>query len=197
MSEQIRLYKVFSVSSHAMGMTSFLFETLGQNTFRKRINIIFYPMIRREDSLSAMSKYRWHSSHKKLANTCLEKLRCEALQQAKRFNMVPTSIFFYDENKAYDIRPSAYYIPLGSNQVALDSFVIKNDVLYIFQFTAGKTHDVKDGLISFLKKCQNIPAFRNWRFIFMMPQDAEALQFPLLSNEKIRDMQLLFNHISG
>jgi uncharacterized membrane protein len=57
------------------------------------------------------------------------------------------------------ITPNVIYVPELTNQVALDSFIVMNDLLYIFQFTISKEHGIKLGLIDLL---MNILSFHLW-----------------------------------
>jgi hypothetical protein len=53
--------------------------------------------------------------------------------------------------------------------VALDSFIIIDGLLYIFQFTIASVHYIKPGLANIVKIFQGLPTMDNWRFIFIIP----------------------------
>jgi hypothetical protein len=40
----------------------------------------------------------------------------------------------------------------STNQVALDSFIVMNNLLYIFQSTIDEEHKIKTGLIDFVRQ---------------------------------------------
>jgi hypothetical protein len=48
------------------------------------------------------------------------------------------------------------------------SFIMLDDYLLIFQFTIGKTHSIKPGLLRFFGRCKGIPPMPMWRFVFII-----------------------------
>jgi hypothetical protein len=84
-----------------------------------------------------------------------------------------------DTGKKLKIIPNAYYTPAAPNQKGFDSFVLHNNILYLFQFTNAATHRIKDFFESF-EACTGLPARKQWRFIFVNPSDTEtAMKCPV------------------
>jgi hypothetical protein len=55
------------------------------------------------------------------------------------------------------IQPDVLYVPQWSNQIGLDSFILMDGLLFLFQFAIGKEHDIKPGLADFLATCPDLP----------------------------------------
>ncbi|KAF8803644.1 hypothetical protein BYT27DRAFT_7214616 [Phlegmacium glaucopus] len=66
------------------------------------------------------------------------------------------------------IEPSVLYVPDLMNQVAIDSFILLDNILYLFQITIALTHDIKHGLIN-LAKDLDFPPLNKWCFVFIIP----------------------------
>jgi hypothetical protein len=66
------------------------------------------------------------------------------------------------------IEPNIFYVLEATNQSALDSFILLDDVLYIFQITIKSTHNINHGLI---KSANNygFPPMDRWQLVFIIP----------------------------
>jgi hypothetical protein len=209
--EQIRLYNHFSFLLNSRGMTGKVFEAYCQVCFQSKIHIELIPMVRLPDPVAkptALPRKReisdgsagvrrtprpqWHSSHTILPNKELEKRRQEALGTKSYLNIRPLYTIEYMENDLAHkkIMPDVYYIPRKGNQVALDSFIVHQGFLDIFQFTNGQSHDIKDTLIPFLAKCTGLPTRENWRFIFIIPDDVALLKCPVPHSVGLQNLPL-------
>jgi hypothetical protein len=214
--DQIELYNYFARLPTARHMTGPLFEAYCQLRFQTEIALEFIPMVRlpdpepkpkpkptREVRSNKKRKvvkavpgedYRtrgtqWHSSHIKLADE-LEQLRMIALTQPARLKVLPSGIREYDSSQPLCILSDVYYLPKSDNQVALDSFILHDNFLYIFQFTGGKQHGINEGLLSFFDRCQRVPAHAYWRFIFVIPHDVGILKCPASPNKEILELKI-------
>jgi hypothetical protein len=188
--EQIRIYKIFSAIAGSRGMAGNLFEGFGQGVFQDGIHIDFFPMIRLSDARNAKRRHQWHSTHVKLRNADLEKARSEALMQKDHLSIKPSSIIIYKDDKDLEISSDVFYMPGSTNQVALDSFIVHRGYLYMFQFTIGRKHPIKKGIIPFLEECRNPPIKKNWKFIFVIPDDAKTLKCPFSLFKGVKDLKL-------
>jgi len=157
---------------------------------KKKFSIEFYPMIRLSDKPSAKRRNQWHSVHTKLENPRLEAMRQGALSRGMPLRVTPDSAVIYNESAdLLEIKPDIFYLPGNSNQVALDSFIIHSSHLYIFQFTVSSSHDIKTGLVDFLKKCKKLPSKDKWFFIFIVMDDVDTLKCPVPTGE-LQDVKL-------
>jgi hypothetical protein len=134
-------------------------------------------MIRLPDGTDAKNKNQWHSSHSKIKNTELEAKRNEALAQKVSLEIRPTSIIYYG-NTEFTVAPGILYVPKSCNQVALDSFIFYDGLLYMFQFTIAAKHPIKPKLLPSLAKFSEIPPMDNWVFIFVIPDNNNILKCP-------------------
>ena len=69
------------------------------------------------------------------------------------------------------IEENIYYVPLSENEVAIDSFIVHDGHLYLFQFASGEQHNVNPGLSNTLTRFSGLPPVENWYFIFVIPRD--------------------------
>ena len=86
------------------------------------------------------------------------------------------------------VGPSIYYVPESSNQVALDSFIVVDRVLYIFQFTITTSHPIKAGIMDFFSQ-QSLQATlqgKEWYFIFIIPP-GNMVKCPAASDDRIEE----------
>ena len=67
---------------------------------------------------------------------------------------------------------------------------IHHGFLDINQFTGGKLHKIKSGLITFLQKSKGIPLEDKWQFIFIIPDDLTTLKCPVPKNATLQTLPL-------
>jgi hypothetical protein len=209
---QIQLYSHFNHLPSTRGMTGSVFEAYCQLCFQKGISLEIIPMVRLPDRQPKLTQKarstkkrkmvddvaeegcgtrrpQWHSSHVKLPDE-LETLRMAALSQQVHLGVVPSYTCEYDTCKPLCVKSDVYYLPKQNNQVALDSFILHDNFLYIFQFTGGKQHGINEGLLSFFERCQRVPAHAYWHFIFVIPHDVGILKCPASPNKEILSLKI-------
>jgi hypothetical protein len=170
--EQIRLYKYLSKVPGSRAMAGIFFEAAAQGCFRDGVTLELLPMVR---SSQGKNNPRWYSSHVFLHNETLEVARQQALLQERQSLIIPRDlpIVEYTDDGPSSIISDVIYVPELTNQVALDSFIQTKvgteDLLYIFQFSVGKDHDIKPGLIDFIRKCPGPPSMDMCRFVLVHP----------------------------
>jgi hypothetical protein len=167
----------------------------------------------REESTSQEKERRpplpqWHTAHRTLSGN-LELFRQGALFRKRNLSVNPTAVIEYTQTYITEkgIADGIFYIPASKNQVALDSFIMHEGILYLFQFTTEQSHNIRDGLLSFLTKGSGFSPSENIRFIFVIPGDvvmktlfarsAELAKIPLYSFivevKKIKDLSISFS----
>ena len=115
--------------------------------------------------------------------------QCAPLQ-ATLLTVEPNTTSLYQETaEMLEIKPDTFYLPGNSNQVALVSFIVHGSHLYMFQFTISSSHDIKTGLVDFLKKCKKFPSKDKWFFIFIIMDDVDTLKC-LVPTEELQDIKL-------
>jgi hypothetical protein len=166
--EQVSLYKRFATTPDCTALAGIAFEATGQAMLQDGMDLVLVAMVHLPTNQDD-SRPQWHSSHVLLRDAKLESLRQNALRETLGLQVWPDRIFEYSDNGPLSIEPDVFYVPEMSNQVAFDAFILLNGILYLFQFTIGKKHDIKQGLDDFFATCHNIPARQNWRMVFMIP----------------------------
>ena len=160
--KQIQLYELFSKVPQTRKMAGSLFESIQQGMFQDGLTIDILPMVR------LTQKKSWYSSHMSLSNTTLETRRREALQQLQTIEIRPSETEEFDTD-IVSIRQGVFYVPESDNEEVLDSFIVLDGILYIFQFTIAGNHLIKSGFVKFFGKCQDVPPMEKWRFVFVIP----------------------------
>jgi hypothetical protein len=161
--EQIRLYKRFSEVPALRATTGIFFEAAARRLLEGGVTLTIVPMVRLPYG------NLWYTSHVPLSNATLEASRQEARQQ-RLWVIIPRCwpIEYSDGGPPF-ITSDVLYVPEMTNQVALDSFIIINGLLYILQFTVARDQGMNPGLIDFVGKCSGLPSVDDWRFIFIHP----------------------------
>ena len=167
--EQIRLYKYLSKVPGSTATAGIFFEAAAQGCFQDGVTLELLPMVRLPSS-QRTNNPRWYSSHVFLHNATLEAARQQALQERQSLN-IPRDLPIeeYTDDGPSSIISDVIYVPELTNQVALVSFILTKDLLYIFQFEIGKDYDTKPGLIDFIRKCPGPPSMDKCRFVFIHP----------------------------
>jgi len=167
--EQIRLYKYLSKVPDLRATAGIFFEAAAQGCLQDGVTLELLPMVRLPPS-QRKGKPQWYSSHISLPNATLEAARQEALKNRQPFN-IPKNlpVVEYTDDGPSSIESNTIYLPEWTNQVALNSFILMNDLLYIFQFSVDSVHDIKPGLIDFIRKCYGSPSMDKCRFVFIHP----------------------------
>jgi hypothetical protein len=175
-ADSIDMIKRFSRVPAAGGMSGMLFESLYQNRFVKKIEIVARPMFR------ANSRSCWHATfgdfsgrpilrpaHKKALNTAAHPIS---------LSIVPSGLRTYGHHGPPKIDEDVYYIPRAGNEVAIDSFIVHNGHLYLFQITGASKHGVNTALSKTLARYRQLPPSDKWHFIFVIPDELPAFQCP-------------------
>ncbi len=168
--EQIHLYKYLFKVPGSRATAGIFFKAAAQGCSQDGVTLELLPMVRLPSSRRRKNYPRWHSSHIFLHNATLEAARQQALRERQSLNIPQhLPIVEYTDNGPSSIVSNVIYVAESTNQVALDSFILINDLLYIFQFSIGNVHDIKTGLIDFIHKCPGPLSIDNCRFVFIHP----------------------------
>ena len=184
----IRLYKRFEKVPDSKGLAGILFEAAAQNSLGDGMHLDLIPMVRRSDPQPG-GQPQWHSSHLPIADLTLEGFRQEAIKQGTTILIDPSLVLEYDEGGLESIASNVYYVPKLTNTVALDSFILQDGCLYIFQFTVGHKHGIKEGLLKFQPRCTNLPPIDQWRFVFIIPPNL-ILKYPYPRLKELQKLNL-------
>jgi hypothetical protein len=175
-AELIRLYKHFDKVPESRKTSGIYFEAAAQQLIWNGITLKLVPMVRLTPDLKRKQSEgqaraplpQWHSSHISFHNKSLERMRQQALEDGIVLIIRPVAISEYSNNGPTSIDTGVFYVPEAGNQVALDSFILLDGVLYIFQFTVGTVHNIKTGLVDFLLRRPGTPSTKDWRFVFII-----------------------------
>jgi RHS (Retrotransposon Hot Spot) family protein len=182
-NEQLELYSLFSGVTTSRTIAGILFETMAQRKLQGGSALELIPMEIAESTSSGQGRKRrkrpqWHSKHKS-----------DSFSQSNILSMdfTPTRVVEYPGSKLDRIEPGIYYVPQSRTQVTFDSFVVKDDYLYLFQFSIASHHLIKRGILSFFSQ-HSVPPMGMWRFVFAIPIGSE-MKCPQ-PDSQLREMEL-------
>jgi hypothetical protein len=90
------------------------------------------------------------------------------LGQQFSVDIQPSKTFEYTDHGLESLEPNVFYVPEKTNRSAFDSFILVNDILYIFQMTIKPIHDINRGLVDSAGR-YHFPSRDKWRFVFIIP----------------------------
>ena len=122
---------------------------------------------------------QWHSSHLPFSNKSFHKFHKKALKKEININIPDPEMVEYGDKGPSSITANVLYLPKLTNQVALNSFILFKNFLYIFQFTIAKWYDIKPGLIDWYERCSGVPHMTCWCFVFVI--DVRLCNLSLIS----------------
>jgi hypothetical protein len=174
---RLSMIDYFSRVPGAGGITGLLFESLYQYRFAGEIDIEAMPMFQTGNRHS-----RWHAAFGDFsANPTSQKAKEDALKAGLPplcLSLQPEDALTHNFNSQLVIEEDYYYMPLADNQVGIDSFIVHDGHLYLFQFTSGTDYSVNDGLLTTLSRISPLPASENQHFIFVVPSDSPTFDCP-------------------
>ncbi|KAF8523117.1 hypothetical protein BU17DRAFT_64015 [Hysterangium stoloniferum] len=166
LKEKIRLYRHFGKVPPSRSVAGVFFEAAVQSHLTTEISLTLHPMVKRECNGPTKNLPQWYSSHIPLSNPELEQLRVQAVEED--LSLTPTQTIEYLESELDTILSDVFYVPQRSNQVVIDSFILSNGKLYLFQFTIAKNYLIKSGIINYAAK-HGFPKQEDWCFVFIIP----------------------------
>ncbi|KAM6503263.1 hypothetical protein JOM56_000206 [Amanita muscaria] len=171
-AEQIRLYQFFEKRPELRRTAGIFYEAIIQSRLRKgmHLELVPIPIVKLEKGEGSKTLPRWYPSHTVLCNPLLEAARQQALDQQISVEIRPKTTVEYTDEGLRSIEPNIFYVPALTNQTALDSFILLDGFLYIFQTTVASSHGIDQGLVAIADSC-NLPSKERWRFVFIMPPD--------------------------
>jgi hypothetical protein len=193
--EMQRLYKKFVSHPSTREISGIVFKAYGHRTFTHNIYIRYFPMVRIGGSKVSKNKNQpqWHSTDAKLSPQLLGDKPQAALRKRRDLQLRPWESIQYTSRKLHKrltIRSDVYYLPAFPNQFGFDSFVVHDNILYLFKFTIKATHDIEDFFECF-DNCTGLPPRKDWRFIFVRPPEVRnTLKCPFQSTDALRDLTL-------
>src|SRR5258708_32769977 len=151
-------------------MAGIFYEAIVQSYLQDGRILRLVPMVTLEKRSEDESQIQWYSSHISIHKPALEACHLK-VSNGFEVNIRPKHILEYTDNEWQSrIEPNVFYIPEMTNQKALDSFILLDGLLYIFQIAFGMQQDIHHGFIDVADKCtSSFPPRDQWRFVFIIP----------------------------
>jgi hypothetical protein len=161
--EQIDLYHAFVSLNSTKAVAGLVYESQGHTRLQEGITLTLKPAIKRK----AQKFFHWKSQGQVSVPNSMD------VDGPERVSFSPNIGIVCEELES--VEPNRLYVPKARNQGALDSFFIRGQFLYLFQFTVANNHDIKKGVKESLSKLVDIlPPKRDWRFVFITPPGCEV-----------------------
>jgi hypothetical protein len=194
-SEQIHLYEHFARVPASRPIAGLVFESMVQSKLQKNVSLELIPMVKWRSDESTNSTEgsqgkkipQWHSDHPDRSSSLSSTQKTQSPKKRPRTHLPsqsessdhhsisfsPTKTVEYEGSELNKIEHDEFYVPKSSNQVALDSFIISNGYLYIFQITIASNHSIRPGMVPFFSNLISLPQKTKWRFVFVIPSGSE------------------------
>jgi hypothetical protein len=151
-----------------------VFESMAQLRLQKQVVLDLVPMTRQP--ASGRSKAKWIMTPRATAASSLTAPNVhDAANTPISIKFTPEGVEVYTGPTPANILPNIFYLPKSLNQPAFDSFILADEVLYIFQFSIASEHEINPSMMDFFPHAMLREA--PWCFIFVVPPD-KTLEFP-------------------
>jgi hypothetical protein len=160
-------------------MAGVIFEAIVQSRLQDKMSLEFVRMVKldgsakrkRSSSETKASRPRWHSSHISLRdNNKLEEIHQDAKRESGTVTINPPRSVEFGDDGLEKIDKNVLYIPAASNHKAIDSFILLDDTLYLFQITIASHQDINLGLIG-VSQQYGFPPMEKWCYVFIIPSN--------------------------
>jgi hypothetical protein len=185
------IWNCFSKFSDVRRMAGPIFEALVHRRFKTHIDLDAMPMVRSKNSNS-----RWHASFGTERPPTATVHGVAEQKFSLHIDVGSTFVYHTTMQSTLHIQPNVYYMLRSGQQVALDSFILSEGYLNIFQCTISGVHNIKDGFVNFLARCSGLPAQSHWRFVFAIPNDLDSFVCPASKNDVVNRIGLYTARIS-
>ncbi|CAA7259068.1 unnamed protein product [Cyclocybe aegerita] len=149
------------------------FEVAAQTLFAQTIELTLLPMVKL-DSRGEKNLLHWYSSHIPLTDQELEQQRTQVV--AEELHITPSRTIEYPETGLDSILSDVYYVPQRPNEDVVDSFILSDGKLFLFQCSTASRRSIKSRITLLAARCR-FPPQKDWRLVFVIPPK-QALTVP-------------------
>ena len=209
--ELVHLFRRYLAKESTRIMAGDIFEAYCHVIFSTRIEFDFVPMVRVGDQTSIAAEPAAAWSPKWYSRSDFTKFGSlndsgapEALHCVNASATNKTSLSIHPSRVIIDYSPDSevangiqiesnvYYVPIKSDQVGIDSFILHNNNLYLLQMSV--VDDIHPGitnkLFPFLLSLKGLPPRSNWHFIFVKAPGFNILTRPIPDHAELWDLAL-------
>lgn len=156
--EQLRTYLRYERVQDSSIVKGLIFESLMQFQLQEEAQLDLLPMIKVPGQRGGNAK--WISQRASDASS-------SGPSPPIHLSFKPDHTAEYEGPYPRDIDQGIFYVPSNSAQVALDSFILIEEVLYMFQMTIAPSHPINKG-DNGVPFTSNAPE-ADWYFVFIVP----------------------------
>ena len=154
--ERLQAYRLTTRVKNSKMLAGLFFESLAQLQLQEEVTLNLVPMV--EVPAPRGGNAKWESQPSSRAGAPFP------------IQFKPADTVEYDESKLSGFQPGVFCVPMFSNQVAFDSFVLVDQGLYIFQFSISASHEITEGVTKFFSQptLEEKLQGTEWRFVFVI-----------------------------
>ena len=167
MKERLHTYLQISKTHESRVVASLVFEALAQCQLQEEVTLTLTPMVRVQSPGSEENaKWQYQSSSPAGAADPPFLIRFKPMDTAE-----------YEGSTLEEFQAGVFYVPTPLNQITFDSFILVDQILYIFQFTIAASYDIEQGIMKFFSQVPLRDKLQGaeWRFVFVIPRRSEIV----------------------
>ena len=144
-------------------LAAIVFESLAQLQLQEEVTLNLVPMVK-VSAPQSRGNAKWESQSRSPVD-------------AFWILFKPTDTVKYEESTLSGFQAGVFYVPMSSNESAFDSFILVDQVLYIFRFSIASLHEIDEGITKLLSR----PTLKaklegvEWRFVFVIPSGSTII----------------------
>ena len=143
-------------------ISDIVFESLAQLQLQEEVALNLVPMVN-VSALRSRENAKWESQSSSPV--------VDAANPPFWILFKPTDTVEYNESTLSGFQAGVLYVPTTSNESAFDSFILVDQVLYIFQYSIASLHEIDEGITKLLSRPTLEAKLEGveWRFVFVIP----------------------------
>ena len=156
--QRLDIYESFAQVPYMRPLAGLAYEMIGHRRFQSEVKLTLIPMAVEQNPRRKNTVWQSQIPH------------AHELVGTIAFNFTPRTQWPGPDV----VNPFTYYMPESSNQVAFDSFVVVDRVLYMFKFMIAPKHAIRAGIMDFLSQQSLRTTWEELRFVFIIPPECKV-----------------------
>jgi len=186
---QLQAYQRLSMAVQTRQMAGQVFASMAQLQLQKDVALDLVPMKLQPASGRMNAKWTSQPNNRVVpSSTAPDSDAGDTADTPTSIKFTPKDKVVYDGPTQVNIHCNVFYVPKSWKQVAFDSFILADQVLYIFQFTSASSHEIEEGIMDFFSQpplhetLEGVP----WRLVFVIRPGA-TIECRELNVDKLKE----------
>ena len=162
---QLLAYRHLASVPESRPLAGIIFESMGQLQLQRQIALNLVQMVKLP-SVNGKKSAQWTSvPAPNLVSTAPISI-----------HFTPESTVEYEDPLLSEFQPGVYYVPRSSKQVVFHSFIMVDQILYVFQFLIASSYPIASTMDFFSQSTlDTMLQGMEWRFVFIIPPGGTIL----------------------